>query len=216
MAAAIESGNYQAKRVFKDNRHNYAALIEFETRPGRYVLKVPRGRNQRTWQRLISLARPSESLRQFQSFSELERLGFAAPTPIAAGEHRSCGRVTHSYLLYEFAEGRPATPDDAAMIARELRRLHSLGYTRRDPKCDNFLINGDQVIFIDFRLTRHRWLQHWHTSLEFAHALHTMPKAIDALPASVRHSLLFRLLFWYRLNLSRIKKAKRRLLGRDI
>lgn len=177
---ALEAGNQRAVTVFKDNRQTFSALIELDGNA--YVLKIPRDRNNRPWQRLLSALRPSEAVRHYHSMRQLEELSLSGPEPIVAVEKRHRGLVVDSALLYRFREGRSATERDAALILPQLLALHDAGYLRNDPHAKNYLIDNGAVVFIDFRLTRPRLLRRLRLRRELALFLKTSPEAWNHLP----------------------------------
>lgn len=199
---------YQVIRELKNNRHNYLARVHTAALSD-LVIKQPRSRNKRIWERLMTLFRPGEAIRVQASHLKLKELGFACPDPILAAEFRSFGCVTDSFFLYRYQNGRPATKEDAPVVSHELQRLHSRGYTRGDPKVQNFLIDGGKVYFIDFKLAKPRWFLRHSTRMEYAHFLHTMPEGIEHLPQKERESPGFRLAVWLRRAISDAKRKKR-------
>lgn len=203
---------FQITTELKNNKHNLIYRMKTPDCED-LVLKVPLSRNNRRWERFLTLFRSGEALRIHQSHCQLKALGFNCPIAILAAEKRTAGMVTDSFLLYEYAMGTPATANKAAIVSRELQRLHATGYTRGDPKASNFLVDEDQVIFIDFRLARPRLFRKTAFRMEYAHFLHTMPEGIDFLETEEKRSLGFRFAAWLRMTISRLKRLKRRLRG---
>ena len=194
--------------ALKDNSHNYVARVKTSSIAD-LILKEPRKRNRRLWERTMTRFRDGEALRVFDSHTKLDELKFDCPKAVLAAELRESGVVTDSFFLYQYQQGTPATAKDAGRVAHELQRLHSLGYTRGDPKAQNFLIHNDKVFFIDFKLSKPAVFKKHSSRMEYAHFLHTMPEGIHYLPESERNSTGFRFAVWLRRSVSDLKQKKR-------
>ncbi|WP_296756594.1 phosphotransferase [Thioalkalivibrio sp.] len=188
---AVVDGTFVEKMVFKSDGQTYSGLIEIEGQT--CVLKIPRGRNRRLSQRLMSFFRPSVAVRQMQSMVQLAQLGLRTPEPVCAGERRAMGILTDSFLLYEYAEGRTATRDDAALLTPELLRLHELGYTRNDPHAKNYLIDERGVVFIDTILRRPRLFRTLRLSRGLIRFTSSSPMALEHIPDRITSSWAYRL-----------------------
>jgi len=190
LADALGRQAFNVVSVFKDDRRTYIARIEIAGRE--LVCKIPYGRNQRRWERFLTLLREGETFRHFRSMAQLLKLGFRAPEPVLAAQRRSRGMVVDSWLLYRFVEGKKAGSGDAGPITRELLRLHEMGYLRRDPHAKNYLVADGGIVFVDSRLTRPRVLNHLRTRLELAKYLRTTPEGWDHLPDRVKEEFSLR------------------------
>ncbi|WP_404368172.1 lipopolysaccharide core heptose(II) kinase RfaY [Marinobacter sp.] len=179
---AVLDERIERVRVFRDNRRTLSARVAFEGRS--LMLKVPRARNLRRWERFLTRFRHGEGVRIFQNLRLLKSLGLNAPAPVLAAEKRENGVVTGSFVLYHFAEGAPAGEEDAGRVLEALLRLHSLGYIRTDPQPANFLMSEKGVVFIDFRLKRPGLLGRFRRNLELAKFLRGFPAAERHLQAS--------------------------------
>ena len=213
LARAIEDCDYQEVEVFKDDRQTYSALILLDGNS--YVLKIPRDRNNRLWQRLLSLFRASEAVRHYRSMVRLRELGLSGPEPVVAIEQRRWGAVIDSCLLYRFSKGRKATRDDARLILPHVLALHEAGYLRNDPHAKNYLIDDEDVIFIDFRLKRPLLLRRFRLQRELALFLKTSPAAWDYLPEDVKRSCSLRLAVVFDEAARVARHTRRRLRGRS-
>jgi len=213
LSRALEDGDYQEVEVFKDNRQTYSALIRLHGQS--YVLKIPRDRNNRLWQRVLSLFRASEAARHYRSMARLRELGLKGPEPVVAVERRRWGVVLDSRLLYRFRKGRKATREDAPLILPHLLALHDAGYLRNDPHAKNYLIDDGDVVFIDFRLTRPVLLRRFRLQRELALFLKTSPAAWDYLPGDIVCSWSLRLAVAFDEAARLIRHARRRLRGRS-
>lgn len=200
--------NLEVIDTLKDNPHNCVARVNSSALRN-IVFKEPRKRNNRRWERAMTRFRPGEALRVFDSHILLEKLDFNCPKAVLAAELRENGVVTRSFFLYQYQEGAPATAKDAQQVAGELQRLHALGYTRGDPKAQNFLVHRDRVYFIDFKLTKPAVFKKHSFRMEYAHFLHTMPEGIHYLPEAERNSTGFKFAVWLRRSISDLKRKKR-------
>lgn len=199
---------YERLSALKDNKHNFVAQVE-TTRFPNLIVKEPRKRNKRRWERAMTLFRPGEAVRIHDSHQKLLELGFLCPLPLLAAELRKHGMVTNSFVIYRFQEGHSATSQDAERVSHELQRLHQKGYTRGDPKALNFLVNQDKVYFIDFKLAKPVLFRKHSIRMEYAHFLHTMPEGINYLPQHERESAGFLFAIWLRRAISDLKRKKR-------
>lgn len=199
---------YERLCALKDNKHNFVAQVETKRFPN-LIVKEPRKRNKRRWERTMTLFRPGEAVRIYTSHQKLLELGFLCPPPLLAAEFRKHGVVTNSFVIYRFQEGHSATSRDAQRVSHELQRLHQKGYTRGDPKALNFLVNKDEVYFIDFKLAKPVLFRKHSIRMEYAHFLHTMPEGINYLPQHERESAGFLFAIWLRRAISDLKRKKR-------
>ncbi|WP_148861665.1 lipopolysaccharide core heptose(II) kinase RfaY [Marinobacter fonticola] len=197
------------EKVFRDNWRTLSARVRF--RDESLLLKVPRARNSRRWERFLTRFRESDALRTFRHLELMSTMGFTAPVPMLACEHRPDGVVTDAFVCYRFVEGRPAEPRDALKILDALEALHRRGYLRNDPQLANFVVSGETVCFIDFRLKKPKFLPALQKARELARFLGSCPEAERLLPATVTSSGWF----WLAVRLEKIslgiRKLKRRL-----
>lgn len=209
LADALERRAFNVISVFKDERRTYIARIDIDGQDCMY--KIPRGRNHRPWERVLTLLRDGEAFRHFRSMEKLRRLGLSGPEPLLAVQRRAKGMVVDSSLLYRHVEGERADERHAALVTPELLRLHSLGYLRRDAHAKNYLIRGNEVVFIDFRLRRPRVFRRLRTRIELSKYLRTMPAGWDHVPDTIRHSWSMRLARRLDRLITGIKRGRRRL-----
>ena len=213
LARALEDGDYREVEVFKDDRQTFSALICLDG--DAYVLKIPRDRNNRRWQRLLSVFRASDAVRHYHSMARLQELGLSGPEPVIAVEKRRWGMVIDSRLLYRFREGRKATREDGPLILPHLLALHDAGFLRNDPHAKNYLIDDGEVVFIDFRLTKPLLLRRFRLRRELALFLKTSPSAWHHLPRDVADSWSLRLAVAFDEAARVIRHARRRLRERS-
>lgn len=192
------------EQVFRDNWRTLSAQIRFQGVP--LLLKVPRARNQRWWERFLTVFRGSDARRIFRHLSLMSSMGLTAPEPIIACEKRRMGVVTDAFVCYRFVEGRRAERQDAGIVLEAIRKLHRLGYLRTDAQLANFLIRDDAVVFIDFRLKKPWLLPALKKARELDRFLRSCPEARRYLTAREASS------FWFRFahGLEELSFAKRR------
>ena len=188
---AVLDGHLVNEVVYRDNWRTLAACIRFSD--SLLILKIPRARNLRMWERCLSVFRGSDALRSFKHLQLMNEIGFAAPEPVLACEKRDAGFVTDSFLCYHYAEGQRAGTADAPKILDALRALHQKGYLRTDAQLANFLVQDDTVIFIDFRLKKPWLFSELKKAREIARFLRSCPEARRLLTTSEVSSFWFRL-----------------------
>jgi glycosyltransferase involved in cell wall biosynthesis len=142
---AICMGKYKKISTFKDTTRSLVQQIEIDGRS--FVFKVPREKNNRKWQRFLSIFRGGESFREFKALLKAESKGFPAPRPVAAMEIRKAFCVVDSFLIMESLEGRIATKDDAKPVSDLLNRIHDEGFLHGDAHLSNFIVSKDDRIF---------------------------------------------------------------------
>lgn len=212
---AVLQQRYRVVTLLKDSRHCWAARVAIGDRD--LVLKVPRARNRRAWERFLTLFRPGESIRQHRSIATLDRLGARGPEPILGAERREAGRVVDGFFLYGFVAGRQAASRDTRTVAEALLELHGHGYLRGDPQAQNFIVDEGQARFIDFKMQRPRLLARIRLLMEYSKFLESMPFGYRYLDRATRDSRAFRLANALQAGLSctrRLRKAAKRKLTR--
>lgn len=172
----VLTGAIQRVQVFRDNWRTLSAHVRFQDQE--LLLKVPRARNGRRWERLLTWFRGSDVARSFRHLEQMAAMGFEAPTAVLACERRERGFVTDSFLCYRFVEGRRAGPDDVPQVLEVLRGLHQKGYLRTDAQIANFLVTGNnEIVFIDFRLKKPWFLPALQKARELDRFIRSCPEA---------------------------------------
>lgn len=159
------------KKVITPGRE-VVRLCSGETANTEVVVKhfTPRGLGQHikwTW-------RASPAIRAFCLARELATLGLLTPTPVAAGERRTCGFLRESFLVTHFIAGATPLHLVNAHCADRRRRigivrglaklyaaLHDAGFFHGDPSQSNFLVvphpgGSDAIALIDLDGLRRR------------------------------------------------------------
>ena len=148
----IKGKDYSVLRVLKDDDRSLVQLIRINGK--RYVLKVPREKNRRKWQRFISIFRGGESMRECANLEKLMINGFNAPKPFLAWEKRRYGMVVDSLSIIEYIEARESTVKDLDIICKFLKEIHSKGFLHGDSQMANFLLTDNRVYLIDCKLLK--------------------------------------------------------------
>ncbi len=173
LLSAIVDKSYMANKVYKDNKNCF--IVNFDTAAhSDLMLKIPRERNRRKWERLLTLIRPGEAFRNYDSMMILQRHGIRGTIPLLAAHRKVWGMSVDSFFVYKFIAGTPATKKDLSSVLAELNKLHELGYIRSDPKLVNFLIKDGDAYFIDFRLSKPRIFARFRCMMNFCKFLRTL------------------------------------------
>lgn len=208
LMTAVLAGEVERIQVFRDNWRTLSAHVGF--RDQSLLLKVPRARNNRRWERLLTLFRGSDMVRSFHHLELMASMGFDVPEAILACERRQSGFVTDSFLCYRFVEGRRAGPEDAPRVLEALRALHERGYLRNDAQIANFIVNGERIVFIDFRLKKPWFLPSLQKARELDRFVRSCPEAHKSLRPSEVSSPWFRLAGLMEASSFAIRRLKRR------
>lgn len=200
-------------KTFRDNWRTLSTCVRFHD--DLFMVKIPRARNGRMWERLLTLFRESDALRCFRHIELMAKLGFYAPEPVLGWEHRQKGVVVNSFVCYRFVAGRGAQPADAERVLAELRAFHRRGYLRGDAQLANFLIADGKVTFIDFRLKKPFFFRKLRQAGELNRFIRSCPEAQAFVGEQVARSAWFRLAslreeIWF--GLRRLKKRVRKAL----
>lgn len=172
----------------KDDRRNFIGRTSFEGDD--LVVKIPRARNQRWYQRIRTWWQPGEAARRYESMRRLTLLGLTGTPALLMAEKRRAGMVVDSFFAYRYVDGRLARPGDERVLCDVLDRLHHKGFVRRDCKPSNFVIveGSGEACFIDFRLTRPRGWRAFRIDMERCQFLMNMPTAWPWMkPERTRH-----------------------------
>lgn len=181
------------------------------------IFKIPRSRSRRTWERMLTLFRESEAFRNHESMLILQTLGLKGATPILAAQKRFRGVVLESFFTYSFVEGETPREEETPKVLEAMNLLHVKGYTRSDPKLQNFIMHEGEVCFIDFRLKKPLLFSKMECTLNLCKFFQTLPNDTKHMNTHQKNSLLFKamyrwhkvLMFW-RSTRQKIKKCIRK------
>lgn len=207
--SAILDGEIEREQVFRDNWRTLSARVRFLDES--LLLKVPRARNSRRWERFLTRFRESDALRTFRHIEQLSAMGFSAPEPVLACECRREGVVVDSFVCYRFVEGRPAGPQDAEKVLASLLALHKRGFLRSDAQLANFLVVDGAITFIDFRLKKPRFLPRLQKAREIDRFLRSCPEARNFLSSEEASSFWLWLASYLEAASFSVRSLKRRM-----
>ncbi len=214
LVSAVIDQTLTFQKKYRDNKRTLSAQFCFGDQ--NLILKIPRARNGRIWERFLTLFRPSESRRIFNSQLKLMELSMIGPTPILAAERRWLGCVVESFVIYQYLEGVPGQDVDAQRILSSLIELHKKGYLRGDPQLVNFIIDRDNVQFIDFKLKKSVFLPKIKAYMELSDFLGKCPEAQPYLPEKIEGSVKFKIassLFGLKIGIRRMRRRMKSLLN---
>jgi len=150
-----ELENLKIDRVFKDDNRSKVSLFTFGGE--KLVLKVPREKNNRKWQRFLSIFRGSESYREFIQAEKIHNAGLLTYKPILAFEKRKYGCVVDSYFICEYLQGETGSIEHLEDIKNELDKIHESGYLHGDSQLVNFIIDNKHVYLIDSKFSKNKY-----------------------------------------------------------
>lgn len=154
----IRARKFQTKQIFKDSRRSYVSHIILGNKS--YILKEPREKNTRKWQRFLSIFRGSEAFREGKQLEKIREAGFLAPQFACAYEKRCWGMVFSSYVVYSYVEAEEILDGEREKLEKAfayLQALHQKGYLHGDSQISNFLIQGDCVYLIDSKFQKNSY-----------------------------------------------------------
>ena len=142
---------YNTIKILKDDKRSLVEIIEINE--GKFVLKIPKEKNNRKWQRFVNIFRGSDSFRNYHTMDKLEKIGINSTKALFAAEIRS-PFVTDSFLIMELLEGEYIGSEDYQRVIKELSNIHSKGYLHGDSQIQNFMLKDDKIYSIDLRLQK--------------------------------------------------------------
>ncbi|WP_081982628.1 lipopolysaccharide core heptose(II) kinase RfaY [Cetobacterium sp. ZOR0034] len=151
----IKNNEFTILKVLKDDKRSHVLLIKVDEE--QYVYKVPKEKNKRVWQRILSFFRGSESRREYSNCLRISELGFKGATPIMYWEKRVFGMCFDSFFISSYLEGKTATINELFFVKNELEKIHKKGYLHGDSQLDNFMILKDEVYLIDVKLIKNKY-----------------------------------------------------------
>lgn len=158
---AIENTEYKILKTLKNDHRSSvfyieidnANLLEYEKR---VVLKIPKEKNKRAWQRFLSIFIGSESKREFIRCENILKNNFLGALPIIAVEKRCGIIVKDSYFVSSYINGESNGYENIVLALNELYKVHKAGYLHGDAQLSNFIILGEHVYLIDCKFKRNK------------------------------------------------------------
>lgn len=142
---------YEDIKVLKDDKRSLVKIIKMNDK--NYVLKIPREKNKRKWQRVINIFRGSDSFRNFKMMEKLKKMGILSTEAVLALEKRNPFLVD-SLLIMELLEGEKITEKNYLDVIETLKKLHLKGYLHGDSQIQNFMLKNGEIYLIDLRLQK--------------------------------------------------------------
>ncbi len=150
----------RAEAILKDSRSSTVGVFAVKTHDAVSRIVIKRRHVRRDWRAAFDPARSSRSMRGFVHAVAFENRHLPTPHALAAVEDRRFGYLGASYLVQEFAPGVETLADAMASgaespagrlierdrrlflrrLARVLRRMHWTGFSMRDLKSANLLL----------------------------------------------------------------------------
>ncbi|MGL4988625.1 MAG: lipopolysaccharide core heptose(II) kinase RfaY [Cetobacterium sp.] len=203
----IKNKDYKLLKVLKDDDRSYVILLEIEDQ--QYVYKIPKEKNFKKWQRLISLFRGSESKREYENYFRILENGFNGPKPIMYWEKKVFGMSFDSFLVTSFINGESAKLENLDLVNEELKRIHEKGFLHGDSQLDNFLISEDKLFLVDAKLSTNKYGKIGE-AYEFIYLEESCHEEIDIYDKETKSYKIAKALNSYLHWLGRIKKVIRR------
>lgn len=156
---AIEEKRYRVIRELKNDSRSLVLYIEINCEKikeelKKVVLKIPKEKNERRWQRFLSIFRGSEAKREFYNCKLIEKNGFFGAKPLVAVEKKHGIIIIDSYFVLSYIDGRHASFDDIDIVLQTLYKIHDEGYTHGDAQLANFMVKDEKVYVIDCKLEK--------------------------------------------------------------
>lgn len=191
---ALTQDNYTLTHNFRSKSKDIVQKVKVDGFD-EMIFKSPLHRYKRTWERVLTLFRGSEAMRNYDSMKQLQQLGLKGTRPMLAAHRRRYGVVIECFFTYSYVEGREANEQDIPKVLELMKTLHDQGYTRSDPKLRNFIVNGDDVYFIDFRLKHPRLFTKARCLLNLCKFYQTLPDPTLYMEESLKRSWFFKLMY---------------------
>jgi len=148
----FKNKNFKILKTLKNDKRSLVQLISINNK--NYILKIPREKNTRKWQRFLSLFRGGESQREFKNLENIRKLGFNSPQPFFAVENKKFGITFHSFLVLEYIHGKESSLNDLKSVVDTLHKIHSSGFLHGDSQLTNFMISKNKVFLIDSKFSK--------------------------------------------------------------
>lgn len=148
----FKNKNFKIIKTLKNDKRSLVQLISIKNKS--YILKIPREKNKRKWQRFLSFFRGGESQREFKNLENIKRIGFNAPSPFFALEYTKYGITYYSLLVLEYIQGNESSLNEIEKIVNMLNKIHNCGFLHGDSQLANFMISDNKIFLIDSKLSK--------------------------------------------------------------
>jgi len=186
-------------KVLKDDNRSRVLLVNFQGE--KLVVKEPREKNRRRWQKFLSVFRGSSSYLELKNCNKIIENGFLGAKGILVAEKTKGFWVDDSYFVSSYIEGVEGSIDYLKVISEELERIHSRGYLHGDSQLVNFMVGRDgKVYLIDCKLSKNIYGV-FGSRYEFIYLEESCNRDIDVFPKDDLYyrwaKLLNTYLHWY-------------------
>ena len=186
----ILKNEYEIVKILKNDKRSLVKIIKINNRE--FVLKIPKEKNNRKWQRFINMFRGSDSFRSYKTMNRMKNLGIKSTKAVFAAEMRT-PFVEDSFLIMEVLEGTNIEKENYPQIIEELNQIHKKGYLHGDSQIQNFMLKDNEVYLIDLRLQKNIYGSIGRM-YEFIY-LRESCEEIDKYYDNIRNTLSFRIAF---------------------
>lgn len=167
-------------KVLKDDQRSRVLLVNFQGE--KLVVKEPREKNRRRWQKFLSIFRGSPSYLEYRNCRKIIDAGFDGAEGHLVVEISKHGILDRSYFVSSFIEGQEGRVENLQEISEKLKDIHSKGYLHGDSQLVNFMVGEDgRVYLIDCKLSKNIYGL-FGSRYEFIYLEESCPGDIDVFP----------------------------------
>ena len=153
LADDILAGRLDIVKVLKDDNRSRVLLVNYQGE--KLVVKEPKEKNRRKWQRFLSVFRGSSSYLELKNCNKIIESGFLGAEGVLAVEKTNKFWVEGSYFVSTYIEGSEGGIEYLEKIAQELAGIHRRGYLHGDSQLVNFMVGEDgRIYLIDCKLSK--------------------------------------------------------------
>ncbi|WP_281837083.1 lipopolysaccharide core heptose(II) kinase RfaY [Propionigenium maris] len=210
LAEDILAGNLDIIKVLKDDNRSRVLLVNYQGE--KLVVKEPKEKNRRRWQRFLSIFRGSSSYLEMKNCNKIIEDGFLGARGILAVEVTNKLWVEDSYFVSSYIDGREGSIEHLEEIGRELKKIHKRGYLHGDSQLVNFMVGeGGRIYLIDCKLSKNIYGT-FGSRYEFIYLEESCPGEIDIFPKDDIYyrgaKMLNSYLHWYGRTKKRLRGKK--------
>lgn len=147
----VLTNKYKVIEILKNDQRSLVEIIEIDGKE--FVLKIPKEKNNRKWQRFVNIFRGSDSFRNYKTMEKMEKMKISSTKALFAAEKRT-PFVIDSFLIMELLKGEQVLEEDYTKVIESLNHIHSKGYLHGDSQIQNFMKKDNKIYMIDLRLQK--------------------------------------------------------------
>ena len=153
LAEEILTGKLDIIKVLKDDNRSKVLLVNYQEE--KLVVKEPKEKNRRKWQKFLSVFRGSSSHLEYLNCKKIIEAGFKGAKGLLVVDIKKGFWIDKSYFVSTFIEGREGNIDQLDIISEKLKKIHKNGYLHGDSQLVNFMVGKDgEVYLIDCKLSK--------------------------------------------------------------